>query len=93
MSIFPRDWLDLGLPDDWHAAHFPTIMSGEVIRFYWGADRDDADEVVTASRDGVGLCQVMFNSADDLDDLRQILTIAKRHADRLGHRDPGRWCS
>jgi hypothetical protein len=83
------------LPEGWHAATFPTIMSGEVVRFYWGANRDDAVEVVNVSRDGVGLAShsVVFSGAVSLDDLRRVLDVAEQYADRLVGRGMarGRW--
>ncbi len=92
MSIFPREWLDIELPKGWHAARFPTIMSGEVIRFYRGEDRDEAPQLVNASRDGVGLSMARhFYTATALYELRDILDIAEAHADRLAWGDRGRW--
>ncbi len=96
-SIFPRDWVESGpladaLPDGWHAARFPTIMSGRVIRFYRGDDRDDANEIVNVSRDGIALASgvCMCGGAAVLDEVRTVLDLAEHEADRLC-RDRGSW--
>jgi len=85
---FPRDYIDVpGLPDGWRCARFPTIMSGEVLRYYC-----NEVERVNASRDGVGVRGgPLYESAASLDDLRRMLALAEREADRLSDGDRGRW--
>lgn len=87
-----RDYVDVpGLPDGWTCAKFPTIMSGEVLRYY-RKDRDDR-EIVSVSRDGIGVGArySMFRSRMELDDLLTVIEIASRQADRMARGNWGMW--